>query len=408
MEQLGSCDDYVARILSTIEELNRLKDVDAILDKTLAAARALADAEAGSIFLVEDGRLAFRYVHNDILFADGSVSPAMYKSFTLPIDETSIVGYAAQTGQPLAIDDAYALDESRPYRFNKSFDESTGFRTRSILTLPLKTFDGKLVGVMQVINARDQDGVPGPFSLEQRTYIPLFAQNAAVAIERGRMTREMILRMMRMAELRDPTETATHVQRVGAYAAEIYHRWALDRGVPRVPREEIRRFKDLLRIAAMLHDVGKVGVSDTIIKKPSRLSDDEFMVMKRHTIYGARLFADCHSDLDELCRDIALRHHEQWAGGGYPGRVDDLLSDHAPGLPIKGEDIPLAARITSLADVYDALVSPRSYKEPWPEEKVLDFIREKSGVQFDPGVVDAFFKVHEVLLAIRERFAEPG
>ena len=131
-------------------------------------------------------------------------------------------------------------------------------------------------------------------------------------------------------------------------------------------------------------------------------------VMKRHTIYGARLFADCHSDLDELCRDIALRHHEQWAGGGYPGRMDDLSCDHAPGLPIKGEDIPLAARITSLADVYDALVSPRSYKEPWPEEKVLDFIREKSGVQFDPGVVDAFFKVHEVLLAIRERFAEPG
>lgn len=405
MEQLGTCDDYVARILSTIEELNRLKDVDAILDKTLAAARALADAEAGSIFLVEDGRLAFRYVHNDILFADGGVSPAMYKNFTLPIDETSIVGYAAKTGTPLAIDDAYTLDESLPYRFNKSFDTSTGFRTRSILTLPLKTFDGKLVGVMQIINARDLSGTPGPFTPEQRTYIPLFAQNAAVAIERGRMTRELILRMMRMAELRDPTETATHVQRVGAYSAEIYHRWALDRGLA---REEIRRFKDLLRIAAMLHDVGKVGVSDTIIKKPARLSDDEFMVMKRHTIFGARLFADCHSDLDEMCRDIALRHHEQWSGGGYPGRVEDLSSDHIPGRPMKGEEIPLAARITALADVYDALVSPRSYKEPWPEERVLDFIREKSGQHFDPCVVEAFFKVHEVLLAIRERFAEPG
>lgn len=399
------CDGFVARILSTIEELNRLKDVDAILDKTLAAARALADAEAGSIFLVEDGRLAFRYVHNDALFGDGGASPAVYKSFTLPIDETSIVGYAAKSGQPLAIDDAYALDGNLPYCFNKSFDLSTGFRTCSILTLPLKTFDGKLVGVMQIINARGPGGEAAPFTTEQRTYIPLFAQNAAVAIERGRMTRELILRMMRMAELRDPTETATHVQRVGAFAAEIYHRWAMARGVP---REEIRHFKDLLRIAAMLHDVGKVGISDTIIKKPSRLSDDEFMVMKRHTIYGARLFADCHSELDELCRDIALRHHEHWAGGGYPGRVENLLSDHCPGLPMKGEDIPLAARITALADVYDALGSPRSYKEPWAEERILDFIREKAGSQFDPEVVDAFFKVHDVLLAIRERFAEPA
>ncbi len=400
-----ACDGYVARILSTIEELNRLKDVDAILDKTLAAARALADAEAGSIFLVEDGRLAFRYVHNDVLFGGDGVSPAVYKSFTLPIDETSIVGYAAQTGKPLVIDDAYALPDSLPYRFNKSFDESTGFRTRSILTLPLKTFDARLVGVMQIINARGPDGASGPFDQEHRTYIPLFAQNAAVAIERGRMTRELILRMMRMAELRDPTETGAHVQRVGAFAAEIYHRWAMDRGLP---PEEIRRFKDLLRIAAMLHDVGKVGVSDTIIKKPSRLSDDEFMLMKRHTVYGARLFADCHSDLDELCRDIALRHHEQWAGGGYPGRLDVLSDEHGPGLPMKGHEIPLAARITSLADVYDALASPRSYKEPWPEERVLEFIREKSGVQFDPEVVEAFFKVHDVLLAIRERFAETG
>ena len=98
-----------------------------------------------------------------------------------------------------------------------------------------------------------------------------------MAIERGIMTRELILRMMKMAELRDPSETGAHVQRVGAYSAEIYHRYALNKGIP---VRELKRTKDLLRLAAMLHDVGKVGISDTILKKPAKLTDEEFAVIK--------------------------------------------------------------------------------------------------------------------------------
>ncbi|EPR41235.1 metal dependent phosphohydrolase with GAF sensor [Desulfovibrio sp. X2] len=397
---------HIEQILRTIEGLNHLSDMDAILDAILREARALTDADAGTIFLAEDGRLTFAYLHNDTLFGHGrntGVSPETYRSDTLPIDNQSVVGYAALSGTPLVHDDVYALDPGLPYRFNSSFDEKSGYRTRSTLTLPLRTFGNKLVGVMQLINARGENGQAVPFTAEHRALVPIFAQHAAGVVERGRTTRELILRMTRMAELRDPAETGAHVQRVGAVSAELYHQWALDHGVP---LEEIRRYKDKLRIAAMLHDVGKVGIPDIILRKPARLSDDEYGLMKRHTVYGARIFADDHSELDALCREVALRHHERWSGGGYPGRLDDIFADEYTGLPMRGEAIPLAARITALADVYDALVSPRCYKDPWPEERVFEHIRAESGRHFDPGVVDAFFEVYPVIRAIHTRFRD--
>lgn len=393
-----------AEILSFIEELNHLKHVDTILDRILLKARQLTNADAGSIFLVEDGALRFSYVHNDTLYRADAPTAATYADFTVPIDEASIVGFAAKTLRILAIDDAYRLPADLPYQFNPSYDEKMGYRTTSILTIPLITMNDKLVGVMQIINAKDGQGTSVPFSSASQAYVPLLANNAAVAVERGIMNRELILRMMKMAELRDPTETGAHVQRVGAYSAEIYKRWALASGVE---QKELQRTADTLRLAAMLHDVGKVGISDFILKKPGRLTDDEFATMKWHTVFGARLFLNATSDLDRMCYDIALGHHEKWAAPGYPGRVQDLLSDAARmGEPLNGEAIPLAARIVALADVYDALSSRRSYKEPWPEERVVGELQKDAGIHFDPSVVQAFLDIHEVILAIRAKYRE--
>jgi HD-GYP domain-containing protein (c-di-GMP phosphodiesterase class II) len=389
-------------ILSRNEELNNLNDVDAILDKTLLEARKLANADAGSIFLVQDGRLTFSYVHNDSLFGQGQ-EKEVYTSFSIPVDETSIVGYVALTGKTLVIDDAYALPGDLPYSFNSSFDKKTGYRTTSLLTIPLKTFQDKLVGVMQLINAKDRQGYSVPFSEEAQIYIPVFANNAAVAIDRGIMTRETILRMMKMAQLRDPAETGAHVQRVGSYAAEIYQAWALRKGYG---IDEIKHHKDAIRIGAMLHDVGKVGISDFILKKPGRLLQEEFEIMKLHTVYGGRLFANSTSGLDRICAEIAMHHHEKWGGNGYPGQVDDLAAEKADGHPLSGENIPIHARVAALADVYDALASKRCYKDPWPEEKTLAVIREESGRHFDPEVVEAFFDIYDVILAIREKYQD--
>ncbi len=396
--------EKLSNILRTIEEVNHFNDVDTILDKILYEARRIAHADAGSIFLVDGDKLTFSYVHNDTLFTGSMAQQATYKSFSVPISESSIVGYAALTGETVVIDDAYNLPPELPYSFNSSYDKQSGYKTTSILTIPMKTQQNRLIGVMQILNAKGEHGEHVPFAKESKTYAPLFAGNAAVALERGIMTRDRVLRMMKLAELRDPKETGAHVQRVGGYSGEIYQRWAKNRGVPSA---EIRRERDLLRLASMLHDVGKVGIADAILKKPAKLDEDEFRTMKWHTIYGGRLFHDSSSALDNMCYDIAMHHHERWSGGGYPGVVDDIMADSYPmDTPMKGEEIPLAARIVALADVFDALCSRRTYKDPWPDEKVLSIIKEESGKHFDPSVVEAFFQIYDVILAIRKRFKE--
>lgn len=398
-------DETVLSILKTTDEVNQLKDVDTILDKILYESRKLANADAGSIFLVEGDELCFSYVQNDTLFKEAGANAALYQNFTLPISEKSTVGYTAKTRQSLTIDDAYNLEPTLPYSFNKTFDEKSGYRTTSMLNIPLIAQQSRLVGVLQLINAKNDMGKVVPFSHEAQTYIPLFCNNASVAIERGKMNRELILRMMQMAELRDPAETGMHVQRVGALSAEIYATWAARRGFS---AKDIKRTRDNIRLAAMLHDVGKVGIPDAILKKPGKLTAEEFDTIKMHTIYGARLFNNIGSDLDRMSFDIILHHHERWGEPGYPGKVASSIWDPNPqmGVPLNGETIPLPARICAVADVFDALSSPRSYKPAYPDEKCLDILEQGSGTHFDPELVEIFHEIFDVVKAIRLKFQE--
>lgn len=393
----------ISSILKKIDVLNTLKDVDTILDRILSESRHLSNADAGSIFLVRDDSLVFSYVQNDSLFDREKGRVALYTNLTVPMSHKSIVGHAALTKEAVIIDDAYQLPAGVPYRFNTSFDEKYGYRTTSIMTMPLLTIENRLVGVLELINARDKDLNVIPFRKRSQLFVSLFANNAAVTIERGIMNRELILRMMSMAELRDPNETGAHVQRVAAYSAEIYQRWAENQGLD--DNQEIKSTRDLIRLAAMLHDVGKVGIPDAILKKTGRLTDDEFEIIKKHTLYGARLFTSITSELDRMSLEIALNHHERWDGAGYPGCVPEVDEGSGHGvLQKKGEEIPITARVTALADVYDALCSRRVYKEAWDDERAFAIIRENSGTQFDPEVVEAFFQITDVLSAIREKF----
>jgi HD-GYP domain-containing protein (c-di-GMP phosphodiesterase class II) len=217
--------------------------------------------------------------------------------------------------------------------------------------------------------------------------------------------------MISMAKLRDPKETAAHVNRVAAYSVEIFEEWAK---MKQLPTKDVEGQKDILRMAAMLHDVGKVAISDLILKKPARLTMDEFDVIKSHTYLGARLFGNIQSDFDEMATEVALTHHEKWEGTGYPGHIDPLTEKPLPGFegadghprPKKGEEIPLVGRIVALADVYDALCSRRSYKEPWSEERILEEIDKLNGKHFDPEVTEAFFKCLDVLKSISRRYPD--
>lgn len=398
--------DICSRILQIVEKLSNIKDIHALLDAVLLQARELTRADAGSIYLIENNVLNFTYIHNDTLFGDSSSNKYIYTSQTLPINNHSLAGYVALTGKPLVIDDVYQIPARMPFSFNHTFDEQAHYRTKSILALPLKTSQNKTVGVMQIINPLGADLSPTRFTPSDQLLLSYFADNAATAIERAMMTREMILRMIKMCELRDPKETGLHANRVGAYAAEVYHQWALMQGQA---EDEIKHTKDLTRIAAMLHDLGKVAISDLILKKPAKLDSEEFRIMKYHTIHGARLFFNKESDLDTLSAEIALNHHEKWDGTGYPGKIGDIYQDNPPlGTGKKGEEIPIAGRIVALADVYDALVSQRVYKSPWTEEMTIDYIKGQAGKHFDPEVVEAFFAIYEVITAIKEKYQDQG
>jgi response regulator RpfG family c-di-GMP phosphodiesterase len=155
----------------------------------------------------------------------------------------------------------------------------------------------------------------------------------------------------------------------------------------------------------MLHDIGKVGISDVILKKKGSLTESEFKIMQYHTIFGAQLFANSDSDWEKMAKEITLNHHEKWDGSGYPGKIDNIMDENIViGKGKKGAEIPLSARIVALADVFDALISKRIYKDPWEEDKVLYYIKEQTGKHFDPEIVGIFFEIYDVIRAIRSKW----
>jgi len=404
--------EKLQEIIRVGNEVTEINDLDLLLEKILTKAREFVNADAGSIYIKDGDQLKFSHSQNDTL--SKKLQPGkklIYTTFSLPINNNSIAGYVANTGEILNIPDVYEISQDVPYGFSKSFDEVSRYRSKSMLTIPLKTSRGDIVGVIQMINAQDEGGSIVSFSREDEPLIAHFANNVAFAIERAQMTRAIILRMVNMAELRDPKETGAHVNRVAGYAVEIYENWAVKKGYS---KESIDKVRDVLRMAAMLHDVGKVAISDVILKKPGRLTNEEFEIMKQHTFLGARLFGNAKSDFDEAAQEVALNHHEKWNGKGYPGFIDFLtarpLPDHEDAdkhaSPKMGEEIPVFGRIVALADVYDALSSARCYKEAWDEDKVLRVIKEEAGQHFDPEVVEAFFSCLDMIHNIRNRYPD--
>jgi len=393
-------------------DINKVKDLDLLLESILTNSRTFFNADAGSIYLKYGNELRFSYTQNVTLQKRlGPGKKLIYTTFTIPINSSSIAGYVAEHCKSVNIPNVYEMSNTVPYTWDSEFDRVSSYTTGSMLTVPMTNHRGQVLGVMQLINAQDDKGAIIPFSRADESLIMHFATSAALALERAQMTRNIILRMISMAELRDPKETGPHVNRVGAYSVEIYETWARDRGIP---PEEVQRQRDILRMAAMLHDVGKVAISDLILKKPDRLSAEEFEAMKSHTHIGARLFSDIHSDFEEAAAEVALNHHERWDGTGYPGHLDPLTGKPSSGhqaldgspLPKREHEIPLFGRIVAVADVYDALRSRRSYKEPWDEDRILSEMHNLSGTHFDPEIIAVFFSCIDVLKSIAERYPD--
>ena len=205
---------------------------------------------------------------------------------------------------------------------------------------------------------------------------------------------ETIFSLAKLAQSRDD-DTGEHLTRVQNYCKILSEKLSEDSPYSKIITEEF--IEDIVN-ASTLHDIGKVGISDLILLKNAKLTDDEFEIMKTHTIIGAQTLEEVNMKFGDnsfikMGKIIARSHHEHWDGKGYP---DGL----------KGEHIPLPARIMAIADVYDALSTKRVYKDAYPQEKCVEIIKEGRGTQFDPYIVDAFLKVADKFYEIRTKLSE--
>lgn len=383
------------KICGFFRRIGDFSDTHAVFSALLTEARNICNCDAGTIYIVENDNLVFSAAQNATLFPASTASKFAYMNSRLPMNPDSIAGFVATTGNCVNIPDVYFLDKKYPFKFNDSFDRKTGYTSKSMLVLPLVNGKGKVIGVLQLINALNNYGKAVSFTPYMQKTVYDLCSLTTIPIERALLITDMITRTLKTAALRDPSETAGHVSRVGSMAAELYHRWALHHDID---PEELLAEKGKLRLAAMLHDVGKVGIPDKILKKPGKLDEDERALMQGHAALGAGLFDDAFHDIDLMARDIALHHHARWDGKGYTGSVE-IVSP-------AGADIPLAARITAIADVYDALVSKRCYKDSWDPAKAIEILQNDAGTHFDPELVKYFLEIQDIVQAIFERYSE--
>ncbi len=373
--------DQLDVLIRVCNRLNDPKPADLVLDDLLTEIRKLVNAEAGTVFLKQDGGLRFVCCHNDTR-EDMCIKPE-YRSATsaeirrtiIPLNKHSLAGFVATQSKPLRIDNAYKISTNASYTFDDSVDKSTGYNTRSLLVIPLTASGGDPIGVIQLINKRNDSGEIVAFgewdehiATALSSMATLLVKNAQLHERLQRVHLDTIFRLAQAAEFRD-NDTGAHIQRVSMYCELTAQAMGL-------PHEFCQR----ILFASPMHDVGKLGISDAVLKKPGKLTDEERAHMCEHTVMGAKILAGSTDELIQMAERIAITHHERWDGNGYPNKIG-------------GEAIPLEGRITAVADVFDALTSARVYKPPFPIEKAFAILEEDSGTHFDPAVVEAFMSM---------------
>lgn len=286
----------------------------------------------------------------------------------IPMSSDGFISLAARTGQTINLPNAY-----EDPRFSIDVDIVTAFRTHATIAVPLKNNSGEVLGVFQASNKSDGT----PFDKSDEGLLRLLATLASGSIEIAKLYQEVrvaqletIYRLAVTAEYRDQQDTRQHLKNISI----ISYLLALALGMNKSEAE-------LIKNASPLHDIGKVALADNILLKPGKLTPDEFETMKSHTIYGGRILEGAHSKVLQMAHKMSLYHHEKWNGLGYPKGLRE-------------EEIPLEARIVTVADVFDALCVFRVYKKAWRTEEALAYIVEESGKSFDPRIVAAFQKVY--------------
>lgn len=296
------------------------------------------------------------------------------KELRIPLS-AGFVGYSLKTGEPVLVEDAY-----RDSRFDRRSDLKNNYHTTSVMTIPLES-DDRVMGVFQAINKIGDNVFFSKKDLERLKLISVYsAKTIESAVRAEKLERyakklerkaeelksahmELIRILGEVSEFRSH-EVGDHIHRVAAISIKLARYLGLS-----------SEQQALIYYAAPLHDLGKVGIEDRILNKAGKLTSEEYCQMKGHSVIGRTLLRDSKTDLLCMAYDIAGAHHERWDGTGYPDKL-------------KGEEIPLSARICTVADVLDALASPRCYKPAWPEDKVKEEMKNSRGTHFQPELID--------------------
>lgn len=330
--------------------------LDKVLETSMKLVAQIMRAEASSLMLLDSEK-------KELVFKVALGKKGEWvKEIRIPLG-VGIAGCVAETGESLIIEDA-----SKDSRFFKSADEKSGFQTRSMICVPLK-IKNKIIGVAEAINK-----IGGTFGDEDIELFEAIALQIAIALENASLYKDLedlfietVISLAATIDAKDPY-THGHSQRVMEYSLAIGKEMNLS-------NDEI---KDL-KLSALLHDIGKIGINENILTKPAKLTDEEFSEIKKHPGTGAGIIEHIKK-LKDISPGIKY-HHERFEGGGYPDGI-------------KGENIPFFARIIAVADTYDAMTSDRPYRKGLDPEIALAEVEKCKGTQFDEKCADAFIKVY--------------
>jgi len=346
------------KLLSITLILNSSLEPQVVHKKTIEGITEIVNAEVGSLLLFDEEKKE--------LFFDVALGEKgdLIKQIRLKLGE-GIAGSVALERKSLIVNDV-----SKEPRFFKKADEKSGFVTKSILCSPL-IYKDKLLGVIQAINKKDND----IFDVKDLELFESFANIVAIALENANLYTklketfyETAFALAEAVEKRDPY-TGGHVKRVTEYCLAVAEELNLD-----------KEKKENLELAAILHDIGKIGIDDIILRKPSPLSKEEFEIMKTHPLIGLEIL----SKVRHLSHIIegTFSHHEKFDGTGYPKGL-------------KGEEIPIIGRIIAVCDTFDAMTSNRPYRKGLDDSVAIEEIKKQAGYQLDPVVVRAFISAYK-------------
>jgi len=360
--------DYIAKIASE-------RQLDRVLLLMANMGREMIVADRCSVWLVDAvGQTLYTTVAHGV------------EGIRIPLG-AGLVGHSIATGTPIFIDDAYTNEEFKDVLEMGALqtDRQTGYRTKALLVVPFRNNDGEIIGAYQAVNKLTSAAT---FSDKDLTYLTLAASYAGKSLESVLLheeieetQREIIFTMGEIGESRSK-ETGNHVKRVAEYSYIL----AIGFGMSKEEAE-------LLRLASPMHDIGKVAISDDVLKKPGKLTEDEFAQMQTHTTIGYQLLKNSKRRLLKTAAIVAHEHHEKWNGKGYPQGL-------------KEEEIHIYGRITAIADVFDALGSERVYKKAWELDRILQLIADERGQHFDPKLVDVFMEQLPRILQVRDQFRD--